>query len=823
MSHANLRRQTSSKWSNFSGGSDLEVIPEMSALDHKQGLPDIKRQHLLSECTLGSEYVEEQLIPTPPDGGWGWVIVASSFMLNLIVDGVCYSFGLWLTQFIEYFNASSGQAAMVGSLMAGFYLLIGPVASALTNKYGCRPVSIAGSIITSLAFLLSVFSPNISVLIMTYGVVAGIGFGLMYLPAIVSVGYYFEKKRAFATGIAVCGSGVGTFLFAPFVKYLQSIYDWKGGTMIIAGIVLNGMVCGCLMRPLVAEAEKPKQRMKSLMERMQEAKQARIRTFSDCPDDGSVHIDYGAAEQVEARLKVLASGDANMVNDESDHSATTDDSGFRSRGASGTKEQPAEEIEQTIESALVHSPETQTSSPKSHATTPVGNGQIPEIKLNAREHSEVSMERYTENSTPTKYKFPFSRINQIRRENSYPGHLRRENSYPNSAGIINKNLQLAHVAEGQACISSLHNIPTQSHKVPVNKALLAVQASNPDMMINSTSSLRSFALKRPSYQRITSMHTSKTSLRDPIKEFKRPLYRRDIFFSGSVMNLPEFQSQPNMNAYLTSITSIPLEMAASMYIEPTDEVDGGLLAKCCGPEMRSILGEMLDFSLLKNVYFLLICLSNIFAFVGFYVPFVYTNNRAIELGISPTKAALLLSVIGVANTFSRVLAGWVCDHPKVSALHINNVCLLVSGISTMLVPICSSFVSLVIYCAVFGVTIAAYICLTSVILVDLLGLGKLTNAFGLLMLFRGVSCMVGPPLAGVVYDAANDYSVSFVLAGVFLSLAGAISGCIPLVIMGRRKKTPAAVYEDQEQPYENTVIREEPEPNDVNHQVESTV
>ena len=35
----------------------------------------------------------------------------------------------------------------------------------------------------------------------------GFGFGLIYLPAIVSVSMYFEKRRAFATGIAVCGSG----------------------------------------------------------------------------------------------------------------------------------------------------------------------------------------------------------------------------------------------------------------------------------------------------------------------------------------------------------------------------------------------------------------------------------------------------------------------------------------------------------------------------------------------------------------------------------------------------------------------------------------
>ena len=59
---------------------------------------------------------------------------------------------------------------------------------------------------------------------------AGFGFGLIYLPSIVSVGYYFEKKRALATGIAVCGSGVGTFIFSPVNDMLITEYTWKVST-----------------------------------------------------------------------------------------------------------------------------------------------------------------------------------------------------------------------------------------------------------------------------------------------------------------------------------------------------------------------------------------------------------------------------------------------------------------------------------------------------------------------------------------------------------------------------------------------------------------
>lgn len=49
----------------------------------------------------------------------------------------------------------------------------GPVVSALTNKYGCRAVCIAGSFIGACAFVLSIFSPTVNMLMLTYGVMGG--------------------------------------------------------------------------------------------------------------------------------------------------------------------------------------------------------------------------------------------------------------------------------------------------------------------------------------------------------------------------------------------------------------------------------------------------------------------------------------------------------------------------------------------------------------------------------------------------------------------------------------------------------------------------
>ena len=84
------------------------------------------------------------------------------------------------------------------------------------------------------------------------------------------VGFYFEKRRALATGVAVCGSGIGAFVFAPLCEKLLQVYGWKGATWIVAGIVLNGVVMGALFRPLTATKPRPK----TMMERMCDDKEA---------------------------------------------------------------------------------------------------------------------------------------------------------------------------------------------------------------------------------------------------------------------------------------------------------------------------------------------------------------------------------------------------------------------------------------------------------------------------------------------------------------------------------------------------------------------
>lgn len=209
-------------------------------------------------------------------------------MINLIIDGFLYAFGAISDDIKKSYNCPEWAVSAVISLACGFYLLSGrfngllgdiissdcfflfklaPVASALCNKFGCRPVGIVGSIIASAAIGISILSPNIYIMWLFFGLIGGIGMGLVYLPSIVMVGYYFEEKRAIATGkrigsvsssiidglflgIVTAGTGIGSITFGPLSRFLFDVFQWKLGLLILTGIVLCCAICCAFMRPL---------------------------------------------------------------------------------------------------------------------------------------------------------------------------------------------------------------------------------------------------------------------------------------------------------------------------------------------------------------------------------------------------------------------------------------------------------------------------------------------------------------------------------------------------------------------------------------------
>lgn len=196
----------------------------------------------------GESDEQEPSQPVIPDGGYGWIVTFASFMCHFIADGIVFSFGIIYPELLNTFGASKSATSWIGSLFVGIPLISGPLAGLFVTKYGCRSATIIGGLITSLGMLVSSFSNSLEMLTFTYGVVAGFGLAFIYVPASVMPSFWFDKRRSLATGIAVSGSGLGTFALAPFLEYLLGEYGWRGTLLILSGLTLNFMVFGALFR-----------------------------------------------------------------------------------------------------------------------------------------------------------------------------------------------------------------------------------------------------------------------------------------------------------------------------------------------------------------------------------------------------------------------------------------------------------------------------------------------------------------------------------------------------------------------------------------------
>ena len=106
----------------------------------------------------------------------------------------------------------------------GLNFFFGPIASALCERIGCRLTALAGAILAVSGLLLSSFitSKDVPKMYATYGVMWGVGSSLCYVPSMVILGQYFNKRMALANGLGTSGSCFGTLIMAPVIQILLS-------------------------------------------------------------------------------------------------------------------------------------------------------------------------------------------------------------------------------------------------------------------------------------------------------------------------------------------------------------------------------------------------------------------------------------------------------------------------------------------------------------------------------------------------------------------------------------------------------------------------
>ncbi|TXC04012.1 hypothetical protein FocTR4_00000193 [Fusarium oxysporum f. sp. cubense] len=181
-----------------------------------------------------------------PDGGYGWVVVGSCFILNALTWGVTASFGVYLTEYVSserFANAKPLEYGLVGGLNFSCAMLLAPLATHLAGRYPLKAVVLLGCSLQSIGYVTAPFASRAWHLYLTQGALVGSGIGFVIVPSTAVLSQWFSKRRSMANGISSAGSGVGGAAFtwgtAAMIK-LQGL-DWAlraTGIITLVGIVI---------------------------------------------------------------------------------------------------------------------------------------------------------------------------------------------------------------------------------------------------------------------------------------------------------------------------------------------------------------------------------------------------------------------------------------------------------------------------------------------------------------------------------------------------------------------------------------------------------
>lgn len=145
-----------------------------------------------------------------------------------------------------------------------------------------------------------------------------------------------------------------------------------------------------------------------------------------------------------------------------------------------------------------------------------------------------------------------------------------------------------------------------------------------------------------------------------------------------------------------------------------------------------------------------------------FMPMVHIVPFAVDLGISPVRAAMTISVIGLAGFVGRLLLGPISDRlGRIPAL---GLCLFLQAVSFLAFIFTTGLASLYPAAAVFGFSYGGATALFPAIVGDFYGRVAVGSIVGFIFALAGSPAAFGPLIAGYIYQVTGHYHAAFLLS-----------------------------------------------------------
>ncbi|MEP6478038.1 MAG: MFS transporter [Rhodoglobus sp.] len=165
-----------------------------------------------------------------------WIVAAVAFLALVGAAGFRAAPGVLMLPLEDEFGWSRTQLSLAVTVNLLLFGLMAPFAAALMSRFGLRKVTSVALLLVASGAALSVFATEPWMLVLTWGVLIGLGTGSMALVFAATVAdQWFVKRRGLVVGILTAGSATGQLAFLPLIAVLVENQGWRQASLLVAG------------------------------------------------------------------------------------------------------------------------------------------------------------------------------------------------------------------------------------------------------------------------------------------------------------------------------------------------------------------------------------------------------------------------------------------------------------------------------------------------------------------------------------------------------------------------------------------------------------
>jgi OFA family oxalate/formate antiporter-like MFS transporter len=169
-------------------------------------------------------------------------------LLMTLALGTLYAWSVFVTPLENEFGWKRAQTSSVFTFAVIMFAASLLLAGKLQDRFGPFWISMTGSILVSLSFLLFAYTYNLYSLYFFYGVLGGTGLGFGFGTVVPVMAKWFPDRTGLAIGMALAGFGGGSAVFGTFANLvLFPRFGWRTSCMILGGIFFAMTITGAFL------------------------------------------------------------------------------------------------------------------------------------------------------------------------------------------------------------------------------------------------------------------------------------------------------------------------------------------------------------------------------------------------------------------------------------------------------------------------------------------------------------------------------------------------------------------------------------------------